>query len=221
MPGQHRRAVARPTRSARPTQGRHRAPHSPRAASGVVAGVMLATGLVAGVGTAPSAAAAPVREQAHSAHSAHSAHPAQRAHRAQAARAGHATRSGRPGKLLSPAAARAAFGESVLAEASRHEGAPYVYGASGPSAFDCSGYVGYVFRRLGVSLPRTTYGIYASVRHIPRSAMVPGDLVFLSGLGHMGIYAGDGMMWDAPSSGGRVRLRSIYSSYYLAGRVVR
>jgi cell wall-associated NlpC family hydrolase len=120
---------------------------------------------------------------------------------------------------LSATARRAAFGRSVLAEAARHRGVPYVYGASGPGAFDCSGFTSYVYRKMGISLPHSSYGQFAMVEHIPRGAALPGDLIFLNGLGHVAIYAGHGMMWDAPSPGGRVSERPIYSSAYLVGRV--
>lgn len=118
------------------------------------------------------------------------------------------------------ATAQAAFGVQVLAEAARHDGAPYSYGAAGPSSFDCSGFTSYVYRQLGVSLPRTSYAQYAATRHLPASLAVPGDLIFLDGLGHVAIYAGGGMMWDAPTPGNSVHERPIYGAY-LVGRVRR
>lgn len=118
-------------------------------------------------------------------------------------------------------AAQVAFGEGVLSEAARHDGAPYSYGSSGPYAFDCSGFTSYVYRQMGVYIPRTSYSQYAYVEHISRAAALPGDLVFMSGLGHVGIYAGHGMMWDAPTSGQQVHLRPIYDGGYLVGRVRR
>lgn len=120
----------------------------------------------------------------------------------------------------SVAARRAAFGKSILHEAARHSGAPYVYGASGPGAFDCSGFTRYVFAKMGISLAHSSYSQYSETRHIPQSQALPGDIVFLNGLGHVGIYAGHGMMYDAPSPGGRVSLRPIYSSAYSVGRVL-
>ena len=111
------------------------------------------------------------------------------------------------------------LGQEVVAEAARHRGAPYRYGAKGPSAFDCSGFTRYVYSRFGKSLPHNAAGQRNSTRAVSRSAMRVGDLVFLDGNGHVGIYAGNGDMWDAPHSGRTVTLRRIYSSSYTVGRV--
>ena len=121
-------------------------------------------------------------------------------------------------RALTPADQRVDFGRAVLAEASRHAGAPYVDGATGAGAFDCSGFTSYVYRQVGVSLPRTSFELYAAPERIPASAASPGDLIFVGGLGHVAIYAGPGLMWDAPSSGGTVGLHAIYSGY-VVGRV--
>ncbi len=110
--------------------------------------------------------------------------------------------------------------QRILAEAARHRGAPYVYGATGPSAFDCSGFTRYVFGKVGKSLPHNADAQRSMAQPISHSAARPGDLVFLDNAGHVGIYAGDGMMWDSPRSGKTVSLRRIYSSTYAVGRVV-
>ena len=89
-------------------------------------------------------------------------------------------------------------------------GIPYVYGGTTPSGFDCSGYTQYVFGRLGISLPRTA----EAQRQAATSVATPqvGDLVFFgSPAYHVGIYAGNGMMWDSPRTGKDVALRSIFS----------
>ena len=110
------------------------------------------------------------------------------------------------------------LGERAVAFAAQHAGKPYRYGATGPSAFDCSGFTSYVFnRQLGRNLPRSSSQQRAALPRIPQSEKQVGDLLFFSG--HVGIYAGDGMMWDAPSSGGHVSKRAIYSSSYSVGRV--
>ncbi len=111
----------------------------------------------------------------------------------------------------------------VITEAARHAGKPYVYGATGPNSFDCSGYTQYVFRRFGFTLPRTTGQQYASMKHISKSAVLSGDLIFfgasVGGIYHVGIYAGGGYIWASPASGGRVQKQKIWTSAYYVGRL--
>ena len=111
------------------------------------------------------------------------------------------------------------WGQRVISEAAKHRGAPYRYGAVGPNAFDCSGFTRYVFGRLGKSLPHNARDQRSVTQAVSRSAMRIGDLVFLDGGGHVGIYAGNGEMWDSPRTGEYVNLRRIYSSSYTVGRV--
>jgi cell wall-associated NlpC family hydrolase len=115
------------------------------------------------------------------------------------------------------------IGDKAVYLASLQKGKPYVYGSTGPYSFDCSGLVQYVFRQLGRYLPRTADEQYWATAHVPQSAKQPGDLIFFGPPGdiyHVGIYAGGGMMWAAPQTGGVVSLRPIYSSSYLVGRVM-
>ncbi|MDN3296715.1 NlpC/P60 family protein [Streptomyces ficellus] len=89
-------------------------------------------------------------------------------------------------------------------------GKPYVWGATGPSAFDCSGLTQAAWRSAGVSLPRTTYSQIGAGRRVPRSELAPGDLVFFySGISHVGLYIGDGKMIHAPRPGAPVRIAPI------------
>ncbi|MGR6972222.1 NlpC/P60 family protein [Streptomyces cynarae] len=89
-------------------------------------------------------------------------------------------------------------------------GSPYVWGATGPNAFDCSGLVQAAYRSAGISLPRTTYSQIGAGRRVPRSELLPGDLVFFySGISHVGIYVGHGQMIHAPNPSAPVRLASI------------
>jgi cell wall-associated NlpC family hydrolase len=111
-----------------------------------------------------------------------------------------------------------ALANRALQLAAAQRGKPYIYGASGPRAFDCSGLTQYVFSRLGKRLPRTTYQQYAATK-IPRSQLRPGDLIFTTDLSHVGIYAGYGSMWNAPHTGARVRLQRVWMHSYLVGRV--
>ncbi|GAA2241544.1 hypothetical protein GCM10010145_04450 [Streptomyces ruber] len=89
-------------------------------------------------------------------------------------------------------------------------GSPYVWGATGPDAFDCSGLVQAAYRWAGVSLPRTTYAQIDVGRRVPRSRLLPGDLVFFySGVSHVGIYVGSGRMIHAPHPSAPVRVAPI------------
>ncbi|WP_327273432.1 NlpC/P60 family protein [Streptomyces sp. NBC_01224] len=89
-------------------------------------------------------------------------------------------------------------------------GKPYVWGATGPSSFDCSGLIQAAWRSAGVSLPRTTYTQINAGQHISRSDLAPGDLVFFySGVSHVGLYIGNGQMIHAPRPGAPVRIAPI------------
>jgi cell wall-associated NlpC family hydrolase len=121
----------------------------------------------------------------------------------------------KPVKAGAPGSAQ--FGAAVMAIAARYAGIAYVYGGTTPAGFDCSGYVRYVMAQVGVSLPRTSSEQRAATVRISASEAVPGDLVFFPG--HVGIYAGNGMMWDSPHTGGVVSKRAVYSSSATYGRV--
>lgn len=89
-------------------------------------------------------------------------------------------------------------------------GKPYVWGATGPNAFDCSGLTQAAWRSAGVSLPRTTYTQINAGQRVSRSQLAPGDLVFFySGISHVGLYIGGGQMIHAPRPGAPVRVAPI------------
>lgn len=96
-------------------------------------------------------------------------------------------------------------------------GIPYVYGGSSPSGFDCSGFTQYVFRKAGVSVPRTASAQQRAAT--PVSSPKPGDLVFFgSPAWHVGIYTGPGMMIDSPKPGKSTSERDIFSGVSGYGR---
>ncbi|WP_245769528.1 C40 family peptidase [Streptomyces indicus] len=101
-------------------------------------------------------------------------------------------------------------------------GSPYVWGAAGPNAFDCSGLTQAAYRSAGVSLPRTTYTQINAGQRVSRGELAPGDLVFFySGISHVGIYVGGGQMIHAPNPSAPVRLAPVDSMPFAgATRVV-
>ncbi len=106
-------------------------------------------------------------------------------------------------------------GERAAAIAVREVGVPYRWGGASPAAgFDCSGLVYWAYGRLGIELPHSSYALYDQGRRVARSRMKAGDLLFFSGLGHVGIYIGRGRMVHAPHSGTRVQVVSLSRSSY-------
>ncbi len=104
-------------------------------------------------------------------------------------------------------------GSAAVAVAMRYIGTPYVWGGSSPSGFDCSGLVMYSYSQVGVSLPRTTYSMWNAGPHVSRGELQVGDLVFFSGLGHMGMYAGGGSYIHSPRRGDVVKISSMSDRY--------
>jgi len=112
----------------------------------------------------------------------------------------------------------------IIAVARAQRGKPYRWGAAGPRAFDCSGFVQWVYRRaLGVHLPKYTDTQYAETAHIKRRKLHRGDLVFIRRgrhEEHVGIYAGRGRWWVAPHTGSHVKLQRIYRAHHVYSRVL-
>ncbi|MFJ5718948.1 NlpC/P60 family protein [Streptomyces sp. NPDC093149] len=101
--------------------------------------------------------------------------------------------------------------EKVLAFARAQLGKPYVWGATGPSSYDCSGLTQAAWKAAGVDIPRTTWDQVKIGTKVATADLRPGDLVFFyDDISHVGIYKGDGMMIHAPKPGANVREESIY-----------
>lgn len=101
--------------------------------------------------------------------------------------------------------------EKVLAFARAQIGKPYVWGATGPSSYDCSGLTQAAWKAAGVGLPRTTWDQVKVGTRVSTANLRPGDLVFFyDDISHVGIYKGGGMMIHAPKPGANVREESIY-----------
>ncbi|MER6734132.1 C40 family peptidase [Streptomyces puniciscabiei] len=107
-----------------------------------------------------------------------------------------------------PASGRAA---AAFAAAQSVLGSPYVYGASGPSSFDCSGLTSWAYAQAGVSIPRTSESqATIGTRIYDQSQLKVGDLVFFYGdIHHVGLYAGNGQVLHAPHTGAVVRYEAM------------
>ena len=135
---------------------------------------------------------------------------ARAAREAELARRMRASRSVR--SYSGPASGRAKI---AVAEAYRQLGKPYRWGASGPNSFDCSGLTMWVWGKAGVSLPHSSRAQYGYGRHVSKSELQPGDLVFYgSPIHHVGIYVGNGQYIAAPQTGDVVGFRSVNRSNY-------
>ena len=109
----------------------------------------------------------------------------------------------------------------VVGIAMQYLGIPYVYGGSSPSGFDCSGFTMYVYGQMGVSLPHYTVAQYSMGVPVGRGDLQAGDLVFFDGLGHVGIYIGNGEFIHSPHTGDVVKISSMtgwYASTYVGAR---
>ncbi|MEV0242059.1 NlpC/P60 family protein [Streptomyces sp. NPDC050674] len=120
---------------------------------------------------------------------------------------GRASRSGRTGMPdLGGATAASGRGSAAVAAARSALGKPYVWGANGPSGFDCSGLMQWSYAQAGVSLPRTSQAQRYAGRQVPLSEARPGDLVVYRGdASHVGMYMGNGQVIHAPYPGAPVR----------------
>ena len=113
-----------------------------------------------------------------------------------------------------PTVSDSSTGASIAATASNYVGCSYVWGATGPDSFDCSGLVSYVFSSYGISVPRTAADQYYGGTQIDVSTAVstPGALIFYHGLGHVAISLGDGSVVHASNSNTGVIISDAYYS---------
>ena len=124
-------------------------------------------------------------------------------------------------EVVPPAAvvADTAAAQTVVDTAMAQRGDPYVWGASGPGSFDCSGLTAYAYAAAGISLPHSSAAQARMGTAVSRGDLQPGDLVyFYSPVSHIGIYIGNGMMVHAPTSGDVVKVSSVDMSGYAGAR---
>jgi cell wall-associated NlpC family hydrolase len=111
-----------------------------------------------------------------------------------------------------PVVANSAAAQVAIDTAMAQRGKPYVWAASGPGSFDCSGLTAYAFAAAGVGLPHSSVMQSRMGQAVSRDQLQPGDLVFFySPVSHVGIYIGNGQMVHAPTSGDVVKVANIDS----------
>lgn len=103
--------------------------------------------------------------------------------------------------------------QKAVAFAYAQLGKPYVWGASGPDSFDCSGLMMAAWSYAGVSIPRVSYAQMSSLPAVPLSDLQPGDIIGFNGNSHVGMYVGGGYLIDAPHSGADVE-KIPFSGWY-------
>ena len=114
--------------------------------------------------------------------------------------------------------AATALGIRAAQLAAQLVGAPYRFRGDSPGGFDCSGLVWYVYRELGVAVPRTAAAQRMAVRPLVASELAPGDLVFFyTPADHVGIYLGDKEFVHAPASGRSVERARLDAPYFILG----
>ncbi|MGW5748978.1 C40 family peptidase [Amycolatopsis sp. NPDC003861] len=112
-----------------------------------------------------------------------------------------------------------AAAQTALNAALSKLGKPYVWGATGPNSFDCSGLLLWAYKQAGITLPRNSAAQAQYGTPVPRSQLQPGDLVaYYSPVSHIGMYLGDGKMVHAPTSGDVVKISPLQSQYAGATR---
>ena len=148
---------------------------------------------------------------------------AERAARLRAARARAALAArGVPWRGAAPARSPSGAARQAVAFAMAQIGKPYLWGAAGPSAYDCSGLLLAAYRSAGIYLPRVSRAQWYAGQHVSLGELAPGDLVFFahdvsapSTIHHVGMYIGGGAMVEAPYTGARVRTASIGRPDYI------
>ena len=121
-----------------------------------------------------------------------------------------------------PAPTRAERAVKVALEAVE---TPYRWGGVSPATgFDCSGLVRWAYGRVGIDLPHNSYALYSEGRRVREARMEPGDVLFFEGLGHVGLYIGNGRMVHSPETGRNVEVVRLagtnYGSRLIAARRV-
>jgi cell wall-associated NlpC family hydrolase len=104
--------------------------------------------------------------------------------------------------------------DKAVAIALRYRGTPYLWAGASPSGFDCSGFVMYVYGKLGIALPHSSWMLWDVGKPVARRNLEAGDIVFFNGLSHVGIYKGAGRFIHSPHSGDVVKISRLSDDWY-------
>ncbi|WP_369268162.1 C40 family peptidase [Streptomyces harbinensis] len=133
------------------------------------------------------------------------------------AEAERANRSGSDGRPVLDGTG-SSRGQAALSAGATKVGSPYVWGATGPNSFDCSGFTTWSFAQAGVQLPRTSQAQANAGMRVSESQLAPGDIVLFYGdLHHVGIYAGNGQVLHAPGTGKYVEYTGLHTMPFQFG----
>ncbi|PZS29600.1 MAG: hypothetical protein DLM59_12635 [Pseudonocardiales bacterium] len=123
---------------------------------------------------------------------------------------------------LGPGVAPSVRAAAAVAAARTRLGSPYVWGATGPATFDCSGLTGWAYRQAGLQLPRTSREQWSAGPHVELTVLAPGDLLFwatnpadAASIHHVALYIGGGQMIAAPQTGDVVKIQAVYLNGYI------
>lgn len=118
--------------------------------------------------------------------------------------------------------------DNLVTYAETFLGLPYVWGGTTPAGFDCSGFVQYVYRHFGITIPRVSQDQYRVGTSVSQSNLQPGDLVFFAGSdgsmsspGHVGMYVGGGTMIESPYTGASIRIVPMSRRDYVGAKRIR
>jgi len=117
-------------------------------------------------------------------------------------------------RLAPPAEMLPTTGEKAVGIALRYLGTPYSWAGASPAGFDCSGFVMYVYGKLGIGLPHSSSALWGEGRPVARRDLEAGDIVFFNGLSHVGIYVGNGRFIHSPHSGDVVKISRFSDDWY-------
>jgi len=123
-------------------------------------------------------------------------------------------RSDDGGTPAPPAEMLPTTGDEAVTIALRYLGTPYSWAGASPAGFDCSGFVMYVYGKLGISLPHSSWMLWDVGKPVARRDLEAGDIVFFGGLGHVGIYMGGGHFVHSPHTGDVVKVSSFSDGWY-------